>query len=169
MSLLQSNRKTGLLLSSVSADTDCAHAHDQSGSLHALATDRGVLELGVYRTLEKAFEKHTLLIQPAIQMSNIPFIALGIFGILQARALVGVPLRARLRAALTHSFLTVIGLGSFVFHTTLSWHAQVILDELPMLWSASMGLYLTTVGGAERGSTRLKLLMVAIPAGLSWL
>ncbi|KAG9027333.1 hypothetical protein FRB95_007847 [Tulasnella sp. JGI-2019a] len=101
--------------------------------------------------------------------SNIPFILLGIFGMLSTRRLIGIPLRARLRAALAHSFLTTIGVGSFIFHSTLLWHAQVILDELPMLWSASMALYLTTVGGAEKGSTRLKALMMAIPAGLSLL
>ncbi|KAG8987502.1 hypothetical protein FRB94_001812 [Tulasnella sp. JGI-2019a] len=58
-------------------------------------------------------------------------------------------------------------MGSFIFHATLLWHAQVILDELPMLWGAAMEIYLTRVGGADHGSTRLKMLMIAISTALS--
>ncbi|KAG8856069.1 hypothetical protein FRB96_006636 [Tulasnella sp. 330] len=96
--------------------------------------------------------------------SNIPFIMLGFFGLLSTY---GLPNRTRY--ALAHSFIAIIGTGSFLFHTTLSWHAQVILDELPMLWSAAMSLYLTSVGGAEKGSLKLKALLVVVPAGISWL
>ncbi|KAG9038201.1 hypothetical protein FRB95_002641 [Tulasnella sp. JGI-2019a] len=115
---------------------------------------------------EDNYTHHPLVAEFWNTFSNIPFIALGIFGILSTRAL---PVRIRSRAALTHAFVAIIGMGSFVFHATLLWHAQVILDELPMLWSAAMGLYLTRVGGADHGSTGLKMLMIAVPTGLSWL
>ncbi|KAG8998272.1 hypothetical protein FRB94_006970 [Tulasnella sp. JGI-2019a] len=96
--------------------------------------------------------------------SNIPFIMLGIFGVLSTY---GLP--SRTRYALAHSFIAIIGTGSFIFHGTLLWHAQVILDELPMLWSAAISLYLTSVGGAVDGSLKLKMLITAIPIGFSWL
>jgi len=59
-------------------------------------------------------------------------------------------------------------MGSFMFHCTLLWHAQVILDELPMLWSAAVYLYIALKGGADGGNMRLKLLTSAIPAAASW-
>lgn len=61
------------------------------------------------------------------------------------------------------SFLCIIGAGSFIFHGTLLWHAQVMLDELPMIWSAAMFLYLVLVGGKDHGSALLKLTTTAIP------
>jgi len=97
-------------------------------------------------------------------VSNVPFILLGIFGILSTR---GLPNRARF--ALAHVFIAIIGIGSSVFHGTLLWHAQVILDELPMLWSAAASMYLTLVGAADRGSLELKIGMVLLPTVLSWL
>ncbi|KAG8979166.1 hypothetical protein FRB94_013019 [Tulasnella sp. JGI-2019a] len=99
-------------------------------------------------------------------VSNIPFIIIGVFGILSTCAL---PVCIHSHATLTHAFIIIISMGSFVFHATLLWHTQVMLDELPMLWSVVMELYLTRVGGVDHGSTRLKVIMIAIPAGLSWL
>jgi len=97
-------------------------------------------------------------------LSNIPFILLGVWGMLSTQ---GLPNRARYMLA--HSFLSIIGVGSFVFHGTLKWHAQVMLDELPMIWSAAVFMYLVLVGSKERGSTSLKLTVMAIPAAISWL
>jgi len=96
--------------------------------------------------------------------SNILFIFLGIWGILSTR---GLPNRSRYMLA--HSFIAIIGIGSFIFHGTLLWHAQVMLDELPMLWGGAVFLYLTLIGDADRGSTKLKLLVTAVPAAVSWL
>jgi len=96
--------------------------------------------------------------------SNIPFIALGIWGILSTR---GLPNRSRY--VLAHSFISIIGVGSFIFHGTLLWHAQVLLDELPMIWSGAMFLYVSVVGGKDRGSLPLKLSISALPLAISWL
>jgi len=96
-------------------------------------------------------------------VSNIPFICLGIWGMVASSRLPN-----KWRLILAQSFLTIIGCGSFLFHSTLSWHAQVLFDELPMIWSAAMFLYLAIVGGAANGTIRLKLIMIAIPAIVSW-
>jgi len=92
--------------------------------------------------------------------SNIPFIALGILGVLST---IGLPNRSRY--ILAHAVIAVVGTGSFIFHGTLLWHAQVMLDELPMLWGASVFLYLQSVDEA----TGLKLLIASVPGVISWL
>jgi len=86
----------------------------------------------------------------------------GIFGVLSALKL---PHRARY--ILAHACVVLVGFGSFVFHTTLKWHAQVLLDELPMLWSVSVALYTTSVGARDKGSLALKLLIAAVPISVS--
>jgi len=96
--------------------------------------------------------------------SNIPFILLGIFGILSTR---GLPNRTRY--ALAHALIAIIGTGSFIFHGTLLWHAQVMMDELPMLWCSSMLLYLSGVGAEDRPSLVSKVLMAMVPTGVSWI
>jgi len=79
----------------------------------------------------------------------------------------GLPHRTRLLFG--QSFLCIIGLGSMIFHGTLSWHAQVLLDELPMIWSATMILYVISVGGADSGSPSLKVGLGSVAAAISWL
>ncbi|KAB5589483.1 Vesicle-associated membrane protein 7B [Ceratobasidium theobromae] len=70
-------------------------------------------------------------------MSNIPFVLLGLFGAFSARH---IPDPAR--HAAPSIGVAVIGLGSAVFHATLKWHAQVLLDELPMIFLVSLMLYI---------------------------
>jgi len=95
--------------------------------------------------------------------SNIPFIVLGVWGMLMTK---GLPNRSRY--LLAHSFLVTIGVGSAVFHGTLKWHAQVLLDELPMIWSAAVFMYIAISGGDERPSWRLKLFCCILPFVISW-
>lgn len=40
-----------------------------------------------------------------------------------------------------HALLALVGTGSLVFHATLKWSAQVMLDEMPMLLLTCAGLY----------------------------
>lgn len=72
-------------------------------------------------------------------LSNIPFILLALHGmitILQEKLpnqcvfvlLWHQPnLSLRARYALTHGVIAFIGIGSFIFHATLMWHAQVTI------------------------------------------
>ena len=89
---------------------------------------------------------------------------MGVFAILSTR---GLPNRNRYIVA--SSFLCIIGAGSFAFHATLFWNAQLMFDELPMVWSGAMFIYLASVGGDARGSKRLKATLIALPVAMSWL
>lgn len=40
-----------------------------------------------------------------------------------------------------HALLALVGIGSFVFHATLKWNAQVMFDEMPMLLVTCAALY----------------------------
>ncbi|KIO27981.1 hypothetical protein M407DRAFT_243175 [Tulasnella calospora MUT 4182] len=99
-------------------------------------------------------------------LSNIPFILLGLWGMYTASKL-NTP--AKLRIMFAQSFISIIGVGSFIFHGTLLWHAQVMLDELPMIWSGAVFMYLTLVGGKEHGSAGLKAAVAIVPVGVTWL
>lgn len=77
-------------------------------------------------------------------LSNIPFILLAIHGMvttLQER------LPNQARYALTHAMIAFIGIGSFMFHATLMWTAQVLLDELPMIYCSFQALYCLLLEG----------------------
>jgi hypothetical protein len=77
------------------------------------------------------------------------------------------PLPHARRFMLMHALLALVGTGSFVFHATLKWSAQVMFDEMPMLLVTCAALYsirvplrpgsLSSVGTAARttGSTSL--------------
>ncbi|KAG9094999.1 hypothetical protein FS749_011336 [Ceratobasidium sp. UAMH 11750] len=106
-------------------------------------------------------------------ISNIPFILLGIFGAYSAlRTGKGEkPLPHGLRYAAANLGIMAIGVGSFVFHATLKWHAQVMLDELPMIFVVSLVLYLVCADSerwrAERDRWKLKIGLAAVPLGVS--
>jgi len=74
----------------------------------------------------------------------------------------------RARYLIAHSFLVTIGVGSAIFHGTLKWHAQVLLDELPMIWSAAMFMYISVTGRKEHQGWGLKLFCCALPFSISW-
>jgi hypothetical protein len=107
-------------------------------------------------------------------LSNIPFILLALHGMittLQER----MPNKARY--ALAHAMIAFIGIGSFLFHSTLMWTAQVLLDELPMIYVSFQVLYClllegrpspsatysTRILGIHVGVTEAKLLCVGLP------
>lgn len=68
-------------------------------------------------------------------ISNIPFLAMAVFGLYTSH-------KNRLPSDLLLPYvgLSLIGLGSFFFHLTLSYHTQ-LLDELPMLFGATFVTY----------------------------
>ncbi|KAF8601250.1 alkaline phytoceramidase [Ceratobasidium sp. AG-I] len=93
-------------------------------------------------------------------ISNIPFIALGLFGAYSCLRVYPNqrPIPHGARYALAHLGITCIGIGSFIFHSTLKWHAQVLLDELPMIFVVSLVLYLVCADSERwQGSDRWKL------------
>ena len=89
-------------------------------------------------------------------VSNIPFIVLGLFGMWRTRGL-----RYRRRYALLHGGIAAIGVGSMIFHATLKWHAQVMLDELPMIFVSTLALYLL-VADDDRGSSVSRRLLIKL-------
>jgi len=95
-------------------------------------------------------------------ISNIPFILLAIFGLLHTK---GLPHRRRY--ALAHVGIACIGLGSLAFHATLQWHAQVLLDELPMIWVGCQALYCVLAEGHPETQKHLKVLCFLIPLSVS--
>ncbi|KAG9083143.1 hypothetical protein FRC07_014000, partial [Ceratobasidium sp. 392] len=104
-------------------------------------------------------------------ISNIPFIVLGLFGAYSAlRTIPGhKPLPHGLRYAAANLGTMAIGLGSFVFHATLKWHAQVLLDELPMIFVVSLVLYLVCADSErwkdKRDLWKLKCGLAGVPMG----
>ncbi|KAG8719643.1 hypothetical protein FRC09_010852 [Ceratobasidium sp. 395] len=95
-------------------------------------------------------------------ISNIPFIALGLYGAYCSLTEIPAPMR-RWRYAAPHFGIACIGFGSFIFHATLDWYAQVLLDEMPMIYVSSMVLYLVLAPSGGSGSLKLKLGVTAIP------
>lgn len=67
------------------------------------------------------------------------------------------------RFAAPHIGIACVGIGSFIFHATLKWYAQVLLDEMPMIYVSSMVLYLVLAPPAGSGSLALKAGVAAIP------
>jgi dihydroceramidase len=103
--------------------------------------------------------------------SNVPFFFLGLHGFVHTMSLTSGPTRQphphRYRYALCHLGISAIGIGSFIFHATLLWHAQVLLDELPMIWVASLILWTTLAAGPDDQSAGdsigLRLGFVTLP------
>ncbi|KAF8603721.1 alkaline phytoceramidase [Ceratobasidium sp. AG-I] len=95
-------------------------------------------------------------------ISNLPFIALGIYGAYRALTEIPGPMR-RWRFAAPNIGIACVGLGSFIFHATLKWYAQVLLDEMPMIYVSSMVLYLVLAPPTGSGSLALKAGVTAIP------
>ncbi|ORX72982.1 alkaline phytoceramidase [Linderina pennispora] len=69
--------------------------------------------------------------------------------------------------------ITVVGIGSWLFHATLKYQMQM-LDELPMLWSVATALYMTLVTQTNISTQRLQqvlglwtLVVTAVTAGCS--
>ncbi|EJT97010.1 alkaline phytoceramidase [Dacryopinax primogenitus] len=92
--------------------------------------------------------------------SNIPYMLLGLHGVLLTQ---GLPHRARF--ALLHAGVALIGVGSFIFHATLNWYAQVFLDELPMIYVSTLCLYVILMAGKDAWWKRLvapALVMLAL-------
>ena len=97
-------------------------------------------------------------------LSNVAFLVLGMHGFLTSR---GLPHSTR--HALAHLGMVLVGAGSFIFHGTLLWHAQVLLDELPMIWTACLLVYITRVAKDGKGSRTIKIwcsLVAAIISGI---
>ncbi|KIM28979.1 hypothetical protein M408DRAFT_329022 [Serendipita vermifera MAFF 305830] len=100
-------------------------------------------------------------------LSNIPFILLALHGMARTYR-EGVPNQTRY--VLTHGMIAFIGIGSFLFHATLMWTAQVLLDELPMIYVSFQVLYCLLLEGRpsstatyNAGYARAKLFCVGIP------
>lgn len=92
--------------------------------------------------------------------SNIPFILLALHGMISTLQ-GGLPNPAR--NAMTHAMIAFIGVGSFVFHATLMWHAQVLLDELPMIYTSAQALYCVLQEGLPSSSKAPKIICTLIP------
>ncbi|CAE6449391.1 unnamed protein product [Rhizoctonia solani] len=107
-------------------------------------------------------------------ISNIPFILLGLFGAYSCLAPHlqpnRKPLPDRQRHAAGNLGIMFIGFGSSIFHATLKWHAQVLLDELPMIFVTSLMLYLVCADEDRwRGENawKLKVGLAAVPLSVS--
>ncbi|CAE6459164.1 unnamed protein product [Rhizoctonia solani] len=76
-------------------------------------------------------------------LSNVPFVVLAVVGAVAVLQPNGGfrPLPHARRFMLMHALLALVGTGSFVFHATLKWKAQVMFDEMPMLLVTCAALY----------------------------
>ncbi|CEL53531.1 Alkaline ceramidase 3 OS=Homo sapiens GN=ACER3 PE=1 SV=3 [Rhizoctonia solani AG-1 IB] len=95
-------------------------------------------------------------------VSNIPFIALGLYGAYYSLTEIPSAMH-RWRFAAPHFGIACVGLGSFIFHATLNWYAQVLLDEMPMIYVSSMVLYLVLAPTDGPGPLKLKLGITSVP------
>jgi len=102
-------------------------------------------------------------------ISNIPFILLGLHGAITSRSL-----PHWTRYVLMNMGLAFIGIGSATFHATLKWEAQVLLDELPMIFVSSLALYVLVVNDEDRNSRvrgiprwAVKIFLVFLPISVS--
>ncbi|KAH7316385.1 ceramidase-domain-containing protein [Rhizoctonia solani] len=107
-------------------------------------------------------------------ISNIPFILLGLFSAYSCLAPHLQPNRKPLPDAKRHAAgnigIMCIGFGSAIFHATLKWHAQVLLDELPMIFVTSLVLYRVCADEERwRGENawKLKVGLAAVPLSVS--
>ncbi len=48
--------------------------------------------------------------------------------------------------------LALIAVGSATFHATLKWKAQVLLDELPLIFVSTLALHVLVVSDEDRNS-----------------
>ncbi|KAJ2762456.1 hypothetical protein IWQ56_005038 [Coemansia nantahalensis] len=62
--------------------------------------------------------------------------------------------------------ITVVGIGSWLFHATLKYPMQM-LDELPMLWAISIACYITVTTQYHVNRERFKLLLTLWTAFVS--
>jgi len=88
-------------------------------------------------------------------LTCLSFIFLSIFGIIKTRKIKEVSFRF----ILSYILLGVVGLGSIAFHSTLRYEMQ-LLDELPMLYSAT--LFLFNAYDVPKGITRSSCLLVKL-------
>ncbi|CAE6413962.1 unnamed protein product [Rhizoctonia solani] len=95
-------------------------------------------------------------------VSNIPFIALGLYGAYYSLREIPSAMH-RWRFTAPHIGIACVGVGSFIFHATLNWYAQVLLDEMPMIYVSSMVLYLVFAPTDGPGSLKLKVGIASIP------
>jgi dihydroceramidase len=68
----------------------------------------------------------------------------------------------RARYALTHAMIAFIGIGSFLFHATLMWTAQVLLDELPMIYCSFQALYCLLLEGRPTSTASYSLRILGL-------
>jgi len=92
--------------------------------------------------------------------SNIPFVLLALHGMFTTLTK-GLPNGARYASA--HAGIAFIGIGSFLFHATLMWHAQVLLDELPMIYVSCQAVYCILSEGKANSTRTLKITCTVIP------
>ncbi|MCB9785325.1 MAG: ceramidase [Deltaproteobacteria bacterium] len=93
-------------------------------------------------------------------LSCIPMVIIGVAGWM-------LHTRQELRVRLAFLSITVIGLGSVAFHGTLKASSQA-LDELPMLWSALIVLFILIERGPQRRHGRkLPLALLALGVGVT--
>ncbi|CAE6435044.1 unnamed protein product [Rhizoctonia solani] len=107
-------------------------------------------------------------------ISNIPFILLGLFGAYSCLAPHLQPNRKPIPDGTRHAAgnigIMCIGFGSAIFHATLKWHAQVLLDELPMIFVTSLVLYLVCADSDRwkgQNAWKLKVGLAAVPLSVS--
>ncbi|CAE7204741.1 unnamed protein product [Rhizoctonia solani] len=107
-------------------------------------------------------------------ISNVPFILLGLFGAYSCLAPHLQPNQKPLpdsqRHAASNLGIMFIGFGSAIFHATLKWHAQVLLDELPMIFVTSLVLYLVCADDERwkgENAWKLKVGLAAVPLSVS--
>ncbi|CAE6454933.1 unnamed protein product [Rhizoctonia solani] len=107
-------------------------------------------------------------------ISNIPFILLGLFGAYSCLAPHlqpnNKPIPDGRRHAAGNLGIMFIGFGSAIFHATLKWHAQVLLDELPMIFVTSLVLYLVCADEDRwkgQNAWKLKVGLAAVPLSVS--
>lgn len=91
--------------------------------------------------------------------TNIPFISIGLYYMLQAQSL-----KLGRRYMLCYAFLCLIGIGSFLFHATLRKEAQ-LLDELPMMLMAGQAIW--CMGVNESNGTSPKFLNAVLIYGFN--
>lgn len=118
----------------------------------------------VLESLSKAdsFVAPTLLEQPLNSFTNIGFIGLALFGARNC-VLQNLPLRF----TLTNLGIAFVGCGSFAFHATLLYEAQ-LLDELPMIYTSLVLSYCiledSRRGEPAKGGMWLPVGLVAVAA-----
>ncbi|KAG9023349.1 hypothetical protein FS842_005749 [Serendipita sp. 407] len=111
---------------------------------------------------EQNYEHFLYIAETWNSFSNIPFVLLALYG-MHTTLREGLP--NQVRYALQHAMIAFIGIGSFLFHATLLWHAQ-LLDELPMIYASFQAIYCILLEGrpSSSGSLLTKIACAGIPA-----